>query len=93
MPIASLQLDGARIVNLAAEPTLRPTLRTLGTGLPGYASGWFNLANGQTALLYLTNRRHAVYIPTGLGYALLLSPRDPEAFLAALRAHGGGADG
>jgi hypothetical protein len=53
--------------------------------LPGYASGWFDLASGESALLYLTDRQRAVYVPTDLGFSLLLSPRDPDAFLAALR--------
>jgi hypothetical protein len=36
--------------------------------------------------LYLTDRRRAVYIPTGAGYSLLLSPADPDGFLSRLRA-------
>jgi hypothetical protein len=58
----------------------------MGTGLPGYQSGWFRLANGESALVYLTDRSKAVHIPTTLGYSLLLSPDDPDGFLAALGA-------
>ena len=61
-------------------------MRTWGTGLPGYQSGWFRLRNGERALVYLTDRRKAVYVPTALGYSLLLSPDDPGAFLSALEA-------
>jgi hypothetical protein len=57
----------------------------MGTGLPGYQAGWFRLANGETALLYLTDRAKAVYVPTTNGYALILSPDNPERFMAALR--------
>lgn len=60
----------------------------MGTGLPGYQSGWFRLANGERALLYLTDRSKAVHVPTTLGYSLLLSPDDPDAFLSALKALG-----
>jgi hypothetical protein len=35
-------------------------------------------------LVYLTDGRRAVYIPTERGYSLLLSPTDPDAFLAEL---------
>ena len=42
-------------------------------------------SNGESALLYLTDRRKAVYVPTALGYSLVVSPDDPEAFLSALR--------
>ena len=57
----------------------------MGTGLPGYQAGWFRLRNGEKALLYLTDRARAVYIPTTAGYSLLLSPADPDGFLSQLR--------
>jgi hypothetical protein len=88
IPAESLRLDAARRVDLAAAPHLQPKRRTLGTGLPGYQSGWFRLANGESALLYLTDRRKAVYLPTAFGYSLLISPDDPDAFVSALRALG-----
>jgi hypothetical protein len=56
----------------------------MGTGLPGYQAGWFRLRNGDRALLYLTDRSKAVYVPTTEGYGVLLSPAEPEQFLAAL---------
>ena len=76
----------ARRVDFGASPELTPARRTWGTGLPGYQSGWFRLANGEKALLYLTDRSRAVHVPTTAGYSLLLSPADPDGFLAALRA-------
>lgn len=82
---ADLQLDSARRAYPDREEQLRPARRTLGTAMPGYQGGWFRLRSGEKALLYLTDRSRAVYIPTRLGYALLLSPADPDAFLAALR--------
>lgn len=85
IPIGQLRVDAARRVDLSQASELRPGVRTMGTGLPGYQSGWFRLANGERALLYLTDRQKAVYVPTTLGYSLLLSPDDPDGFLAALR--------
>lgn len=82
IPLAALDAAGARIVDLSRTPELQPRGRTLGTGLPGYAAGWFRLANGQKALVYLTDWRRVVYIPTTEGYALLLSVATPDAFLA-----------
>jgi hypothetical protein len=90
VPAGSLRTDAARRVDLRTAGDLRPRRRTLGTALPGYQSGWFRLASGEKALLYLTDQQKAVYIPTGDGYALLISPDDPDAFLAALRATGSG---
>jgi hypothetical protein len=85
IPASELKPADARRVDLNATSDLRPRRRSMGTGLPGYQAGWFRLQNGERALVYLTDRRRAVYIPTSAGYALLLSPEDPDAFLAALR--------
>lgn len=85
LPREALRTDDARVVNLAEERQLQPVRRTFGTGMPGYAGGWFRLRDGQRALLYLTDQTRAVYIPTTLGYSVLVSPRDPDGFVAALR--------
>jgi hypothetical protein len=84
IPTSSLRLEDARLVDLKEAPEHRPSLRTCGAGLPGYSSGWFRLRDHGKALLFLTDRRRAVYLPTSDGYALLISPEDPEGFLAAL---------
>jgi len=86
IPKAQLRVDLARRVDLTREEELRPKWRRMGTGLPGYQAGWFRLRNGEKALLYLTDRTRAVYVPTTAGYGLLLSPSDPDGFLARLRA-------
>ena len=85
LPAQSLLAADARRVDLGIETGLRPRLRTWGTGLPGYQSGWFRLGNGEKALVYLSDRRKAVYVPTREGYSLLLSPDEPDAFLNALQ--------
>ena len=85
IPAADLRGGSARIVDLGREPELAPRWRTLGTGLPGYKAGWFRLRNGEKALVSLTDTRRAVYVPTSRGFALLLSPMQPDSFLAALR--------
>ena len=85
VPKSQLRVDLARRVDLGRDEELRPRWRRMGTGLPGYQAGWFRLRNGEKALLYLTDRSRAVYIPTTAGYSLLLSPADPDAFLSRLR--------
>ena len=82
---SSLRVSEAQIVDASTHPFYRPTRKTSGSALPGYQTGWFKLANGEKALLYLSDRRRAVYIPTSEGYSLLLSPQNPDAFLTALR--------
>lgn len=83
IPRAQLKVAEARRVQ-PGDAALKPSLRTMGTGLPGYRAGWFRLSNGEKALLYLTDDSRAVYVPTHAGYSLLLSPADPEGFLRAL---------
>jgi len=82
---AELRGGSARIVDLEREPELAPRWRTMGTGLPGYKAGWFRLRSGEKALLSLTDTHRAVYVPTRRGFALLLSPAEPERFLRMLQ--------
>ncbi len=86
IPVGDLRGGAARLLDLTAETGLRPTSRRLGTGLPGYLSGWVRLADGDRALAYLTDWHRVVYIPTTRGYSVLLSLQEPHAFLAQLRA-------
>jgi hypothetical protein len=81
---ASALLPGARLVDLRTNRQLAPRLRTNGIGLPGYRAGWFRLGNGEKALVFVTDPRRVVYVPTREGYALLLSPEQPERLLALL---------
>lgn len=89
IPADQLLSAEARRVDFTVTPELEPRIRTLGTGLPGYRAGWFRLRNGDSALLYLTDRSRAVYIPTSAGYGVLVSPSDPDGFVAAVRRLGG----
>ena len=84
IPASSLRGGAAhRVTEL--DTGLMPAVRRIGTSMPGYHSGWFTLRNGEKALLYLTDRSRAVYVPTRSGYSVLLSVTDPDRFLARLR--------
>jgi hypothetical protein len=84
IPANHLVQGTARRVDLALSPELTPGRRTMGTGMPGYQAGWFRLRNGDRALLYLTDRSKAVYVQTTDGYGVMLSPSEPDRFVAAL---------
>jgi len=86
IPLEAIRVDEAEIVDLSRRTELVPRWRTLGTGLPGYASGWFRLNNGERALAVLTTRQEVVYLPTRLGYSLLLSVEEPRALIDRIRA-------
>lgn len=86
IPASALRGGAARVVDLTTERDLAPRVRTMGTAVPGYQSGWFRLRNGSSALLYLTDRTRAVHVPTTAGYDVLISPRTPDRFVERLRA-------
>ena len=83
---ADLRGGAAKVIDLQADGALRPVRRTMGTALPGYRAGWFRLADGEKALLYVTDPRRVVYVPTRAGYSLLLSVDQPAEFLKRLQA-------
>ena len=84
IPLSNLELEAAQIVDLN-QSEHKPTTRTNGIGLPGYAVGWFRLQNGEKALAAITSRDKVLYVPTTEGYALLLSLNDPNTFLSHAR--------
>jgi len=84
IPLSSLEVASARIVNLQQVPELRPRTRTNGIGLPGYAVGWFKLRNGEKALAALTAREKVLFIRTTEGYSVLMSLSEPDKFLEQL---------
>ena len=84
VPGESLDVEKARQVDLTHERSLQPVLRTNGIGLSGYSEGWFKLRNGEKALLFVTDRSRVVYVPTDLGYSLMLNVSEPAQFLSAL---------
>ena len=56
-----------------------------GLRLHGDMYGRLVSANGEKALLYVTDSAKAVYVPTRLDFAVLVSPEDPDGFLGAIK--------
>jgi hypothetical protein len=83
MPV--LRISEARRLSAQDTSGYRPAWRTNGIGLPSYQAGWFQLKNQRKALLFVTDWSRSVIVPTEEGFTLLLSPDEPEEFLAALR--------
>ena len=79
-----LKLAEARRLDLDVEPNFHPTSRTNGTGLPAYQAGWFNTKGAGKALLFASDWKRAVVVPTKLDYSLILTPENPDQFLADL---------
>ena len=85
VPLSRLRQHGVRVIDLAARPELKPMLRTWGSGLPGFAAGWFRLRNGEKAVCLLTQRERVTHLRSDSdNLTLLLSLADPEQLRALL---------
>jgi len=90
VPVADLDLDKARILDLGEHTEFRPLLKFGGFALPGFKVGHFLLRNRRRAFCLLTSSDRTLLLPQRDGKFLLLSPDQPQALLDALRrlAHG-----
>ena len=84
IPAKSLQVAYATALDLTESHEFRPQWRTRGIGLPGYKAGWYRLRNGERALVFVTDPRRVMYVPTTEGYSLLLSIAEADMFLRSL---------
>lgn len=82
----ALDLDHARIVDLAEHTELKPALKTNGFNLPFFQAGHYRLRNRAKAFCLLTGRERVLVLPQRDGRLILLSPEQPQALLDALRA-------
>ena len=62
-----------------------PMSKRNGIGLPGYQAGWFRLANKEKALLFVTDKSRVVYLPTNMGYSVILSLAEAEEFIKLMK--------
>ncbi|MDI1251950.1 hypothetical protein [Thermomonas sp.] len=87
-PIADIDLDHARLVDLAERMDLRPAVKTMGMSLPGFHAGHFRLRGKLVkAFCLITDRQRVLWLPLHNGTdQLLLSVERPQALLDALRA-------
>ncbi|MCX7911459.1 MAG: PH domain-containing protein [Dehalococcoidales bacterium] len=85
IPKERIDAAGVKVVNLELEKDYLPKWRTNGAALPGLSAGWFRLANREKALLFITDKKSVVYIPTLDGYAVMASLRDADEFAGLLK--------
>jgi Bacterial PH domain len=83
--LTQLRKHGLRVIDLRERTEFKPWLRIMGTSLPGLASGWFRLRNGQRALCLLLERDRVSYLRSDEdNTTLLLSLREPDVLRALL---------
>jgi hypothetical protein len=85
IPWGDIDREGIKVLNLNIDTEYKLERRTNGSGLPGFASGWFRLANDEKALVFVTDRNRVVYIPTNKDYSVLLSVSEAEEFADVLQ--------
>lgn len=83
---SAIELERARIIDLAQHRELQPGRRTLGASLPGYQSGWFRTREWGKGFYLLTGRHRVLWLPERNGPHVLISLQQPQALLAALNA-------
>jgi hypothetical protein len=88
VPSNEIRGSEAARVDISRGP-FRLAARTMGTAMPGYRAGWFRLANGEKALVYVTDPSRVVHVPTTQGYSLLLSIAEADQFVDRLHAMNG----
>lgn len=84
--VRDLDVDKARVVDLAERTELQPVLKGFGTGLPGFRAGWF-ITHGDHRRVFclLTGRERVLVLEPRDGRPFLLSLEDPQALLSQLR--------
>lgn len=83
--VDAIDLDKARVVDLAEHTELRPLVKTNGFNLPGLAAGHYRLRNLGKAFCLITDRSRVLALPLRAGSWLLLSPEKPRELLEQLR--------
>lgn len=82
--VDALDLDKARVVDLAEHTGYAPMLGLNRFGLPGLRAGHYLLRNRSRAFCLLTDRKRVLLLPQRDGRSVLLSPEKPQALLARL---------
>lgn len=83
--IQALDLERARVIDLAEHTDYAPMLGINRLGLPGFRAGHYLLRNRQRAFCLLTATGRVLMLPQRDGRVLLLSPARPLELLERLR--------
>jgi hypothetical protein len=85
LPLATLDIGHARVINLDERTELRPTLKTNGYSIVGFHAGHYRAGLKQRVFCLLTDRRRVLALPQHDGRVVLLSLERPHLLLDALR--------
>ena len=83
--VSALDLEGARIVDLAEHEEMKPALKINGFGMSGFRSGHYRMKDRRKAFCLITDSSRVVYLPLADGSVVLISPERPRELLEALK--------
>lgn len=84
-PLAAIDADAARVVDLREHTGLAPRWKTNGYALPGFRAGQFRLKNRERAFCLLTDPSRVAVLPVPTECTLLLSTPRAADLVAAVR--------
>ncbi|WP_305805488.1 PH domain-containing protein [Stenotrophomonas sp. YIM B06876] len=89
--LAALEMDRARVIDLAEHTELKPARKTNGLQIPGVRAGHYRMRDGGKAFCLVTDNSRVLLLPLRDGSRVLLSPENPRQLLqdlTRLAAHG-----
>jgi hypothetical protein len=84
IPLENIMIDEIRGISLDENTDYNLSIRTNGTALPQFKSGWFRLKNREKALVFITDKNNVVLIPTK-DYLLLFSMNNIDEFINKIK--------
>jgi hypothetical protein len=84
IPIENILVNEIQAINLNQNEEYNISVRTNGTSMPNFKSGWMRLKNGKKALVFLTNVENALLMPTK-DFVLLFSMERTNEFINKLK--------
>jgi len=84
IPLENIMIDGIKRVSLDENTDYNMAIRTNGTALPQFKSGWFRLKNREKALVFITDKNNVALIPTK-DYLLLFSMDNIDEFINKIK--------
>jgi hypothetical protein len=90
---SDMDLAAAGVIDIDEHPENKPLLKSNGISIPGFRSGWFRSRAFAKLFVATAGGSRLLWLPTKLGYTLLLQPRNPGALLEQLRQRSGAIHG
>lgn len=85
LALSQLGLSDARVLDLQEQTHMRPFIKTAAMAAPGFRSGAYRLRNREKAFVAMASGPRVLWIPTTVGYGLMLEVEQPTLALQVLR--------